>query len=545
MARKSKASNRRPARPPASRWRKDGWWTAAFAFAAPFVLYLRTMAPTIYNLDSAELTTAAATGGLVRATGYPLYLVIGRLWSHLPIGDVGYRMNLLSAVCGALTVLLAERILHRLGVGPLARLAAVGLLAVAQFFWALALIAEVYTLHTAILAGVILALLRWSERPTPGRLALATFLVGIGFGNHVATVLAAPGCVWFVLNAEPRKALAARSLALAAAGLAAGLAVYLYLPLVYWTRPAFNYVGWFNAAGQFEPVNLATFEGLWWLASGKVFADVMMAYSAPELIREVGHFGAELVRAFMIIGIGPGLAGIFVAWRRSRALGGLLLLVFAISAGFYINYRVVDKDTMFLPAYLVWALWVGLGYQWLIDWAGQPSPAVRRGIGRTTVLTLKAIMVAAVVFAVSWNWSLVDLSDDWSTRVRGEKILELVRPDAVIVGWWGTVPVVEYLQLVEGRRRDVQAINRFLIRPEDLRELIEREVDHRPVYLDEPVEGLSDSVKATQVGPLFRLYRSAHPASPEPNRQVSSESDRKPGEANMSHCLDWLARRTF
>jgi len=514
MAKKPRTAPTLPGRRRDSRWRRDGWWATAVAFAAPFALYLRTLAPTIYNLDSAELTTAAATGGLIRATGYPLYLLIGRVWSLLPVGDVGYRMNLLSAVCGALTVALGERILRRLGVGAWARLAALALLAVAQFFWALALIAEVYTLHTAILAGVLLALLRWADRPTPGRLALATFLMGMGFGNHVATVLAAPGCLWFVLNAEPRKALEPRSLGLAAAGLAAGLVVYLYLPLVYWTRPEFNYVGWFDAAGEFEPVNLATLQGLWWLVSGKVFADVMMAYTTPELIREIGHFGAELVRAFMVIGIGPGLAGIVVAWRRSRALGGLLVLVFAISAGFYINYRVIDKDTMFLPAYLIWALWVGLGYQWLIDWAGQPVAAARSGAGRASVLGLKAVMAGAVVFALSWNWPLTDLSDDRSARERGEKILELARPDALIVGWWGTVPVVEYLQLVEGRRPDVQAINRFLIRHDDLVALLEREVDRRPVYIDEPVEGLSASVQATQVGPLFRLYRAASPASP-------------------------------
>jgi len=513
MAKKPRTMAARPGRRSESRWQRDGWWTTAIAFAAPFALYLRTLAPTIYNLDSAELTTAAATGGLVRATGYPLYLLIGRFWSLLPLGDVGYRMNLLSAVCGALTVAVGERILRRLGVGVWPRLAALGLLAVAQFFWALALIAEVYTLHTAILASVILVLLRWAERPTPGRLALATFLVGIGFGNHVATVLAAPGCVWFVLSAEPRKALEPRSLGLAAAGLAAGLAVYLYLPLLYWTRPEFNYVGFFNAAGEFQPVNLATLRGLWWLVSGKVFADVMMAYTTPELIREVGHFGAELVRAFMVIGIGPGLAGIVVAWRKSRALGGLLLLTFTISAGFYINYRVVDKDTMFLPAYLIWALWVGIGYQWLVEWAGQPSPAISAGAARTAVLALKAIMAGAVVFALSWNWPLTDLSDDRSARVRGEKILELARPDALIVGWWGTVPVVEYLQLVEGQRPDVLAINRFLIRQHDLVALLEREINRRPVYIDEPVEGLSASVQATQIGPLLRLYRAGSPAA--------------------------------
>jgi len=528
MAGKSRPAIKHRGGPAGNRWQNDGWWTSTAAFAASFLLYLRTMAPTIYNLDSAELTAAAATGGLVRATGYPFYLLIGRLWSQVPVGDVGYRMNLLSAVCGALTIMLAERILRRLGVGAWPRLTALGLLTTAQFFWALSLIAEVYTLHTAILAGVILSLLRWADDPTPGRLALATFLTGVGFGNHVATVLAAPGFLWFVLNTEPKKALAMRSLASAAAGLAAGLAVYLYLPLVYWTRPTFNYVGWFDASGAFEPINLATAGGLWWLVSGKVFADVMMAYSTPELLREAGHFGAELVRAFMVIGIGPGVVGIIVSWRRSRALGGMLLLVFAISAGFYINYRVIDKDTMFLPAYLIWALWVGFGYQWLIEWTGRPSPAIRPRSRRTTVFALKAIMAAAVIFAVSWNWPLVDLSDDWSTRERGEKILEIAGPDALIIGWWGTVPVVEYLQLVEGQRPDIQTINRFLIRKEDLLVLVDRDVDRRPVFIDEPLDELPGSVEAVPVGPLFRLVRSSVAS---PGRKTSRE------EAKSRHPL--------
>ncbi len=87
------------------------------AFGLPFLVYLLNLAPTIYNLDSAELTTAAGTGGIVRATGYPLYLVIGKLWSLIPIGDVGFRLNMLSATAGALTIALAERILSRWRIG--------------------------------------------------------------------------------------------------------------------------------------------------------------------------------------------------------------------------------------------------------------------------------------------------------------------------------------------------------------------------------------------------------------------------------------------
>jgi len=51
---------------------------------------------------------------------------LGRIWSWLPIGDVGYRMNLFSAFAGALTVALADRILRRWNVGPWAAFGAWG-----------------------------------------------------------------------------------------------------------------------------------------------------------------------------------------------------------------------------------------------------------------------------------------------------------------------------------------------------------------------------------------------------------------------------------
>ena len=110
-------------------WLARADWRGIAAFGLPFTLYMLTLAPTVYNLDSAELTTAAASGGLVRATGYPLYLLLGRIWSTLPIGDVGYRMNLFSAFNGALTIALADRILRRWQVGPVATFGALGLLA--------------------------------------------------------------------------------------------------------------------------------------------------------------------------------------------------------------------------------------------------------------------------------------------------------------------------------------------------------------------------------------------------------------------------------
>jgi hypothetical protein len=244
---------------------------------------------------------------------------------------------------------------------------------------------------------------------------------------------------------------------------------------------------------------------LWWLVSGQAFAGQMLAYQGSDLWREMGNFVVQLWRAFFAIGIGPGLLGMMVLLRRDWRLGGMLGLMFVCSAGFYIDYQVIDKDTMFLPAYLLWALWLGVGYQWALDWVRsfqQQSDPINR---RVTQL-LRGVMIGAVLVALLWNWPLVDLSNDWSARIRGEAILDEVEPQALIFGFWHTVPLVEYLQLVEEQRPDVQAINRFLITPEDMRRLIRREIMRRPIYLDSLPPQWLNFTKGEPAGPIYRLH---------------------------------------
>jgi len=474
----------------------------AIAFGVTLGLYVLTAAPTIYNLDSAELTTAAATGGLMRATGYPLYLLIGRLWALLPVGDVGYRFNLLSAVAGALTVALADRCLQRLRVGSWAAFGALGLLGTGQFFWALSLVAEVYTLQTALLAGLVLALLNWRERPTPPRTFVVGLLIGLGFSHHASTVLLLPGVALLALLQPNRPALNPRIGLAAASGLAVGLAPYLDLVWRYTQTPVFNYAGLYDSAGVFRAVDLTTLEGLVWLVTGRSFAGQMQGYDAAGLWRETGAYLVQLWRSFLGIGLGPALLGFWILWRRDRALAGALALMFGLNAWFFIGYRVIDKITMFLPTYVIWAYWLAIGLEWIVNAAW---PTARGG------KALRATLALIILTSVAWNWRLADQSHDWSTRERGESILRHAEPGALVFGWWDTAPVVSYLQLVEGQRPDVRVVNRFLVPYDALLIWIEREAQVRPVYIDTAPPELLDTLSAEASGPLVRLRPRARP----------------------------------
>ncbi|MCB8924177.1 MAG: DUF2723 domain-containing protein [Ardenticatenaceae bacterium] len=475
-------------------------WLSVAVFVAPLLLYWLTLAPTIYNLDSAEFTTAVATNGIIRATGYPLYLLLGKIWTWLPLSsDMGYRLNFFSAFLSALTLLQVEYILRRLQVGPWLRLGAIGLLATAPYFWAMSLIAEVYTLHTALMAGIILSLLRWADAPTPLRLALPIFLMTASMGNHMATVLLVPGAVWYVLTSHPTQFKNWRVWAAGGTAVLLGLSIFLILPVRYASQPIFNYAGEYDASGTFFPVNLQSLDGLWWMITGETFAGLMFGYQLSELWPQVAAYGVQLWTAFLAIGIGPGLLGLGVLTRRNWRLGGLLLLMFLANAIFYINYRVVDKDTMFLPTYLIWAIWLGVGYQQLFIWLKtQTQPLVSPRL-------IHYLAVGAVVVAAGLNWQLVDRSDDWSTREMAETILLEVEPNALVLGWWDTVPAVQFLQLVEGQRPDVQALNRFLISGEAMEQLVLSQIEERPIYINNPSMTLLQHTTAVPMGPIYKL----------------------------------------
>jgi len=508
-------------------------WRGLASFGLPFCIYLLTLAPTIYNLDSAEMTTAASTGGLMRATGYPLYLTLGYMWSKIPLGDVGYRMNLLSAIFGALTIFLAERILRRWRLVGWATFGAIGLLATSTFFWGLSLVAEVYTLHTALMAGLILALLHWSDSPTPRRMFVIGLLGGMGMSHHAAMVLLIPGSLFYVLSTHAKKALAPRSMLAFSLAALVGLSFYLYLPLRYLAQPVFNYAGTFDTGLNFHPIDLTTLEGLWWLISGRAFNNVMMAYNSLGLWHETQKYLIQLSRAFFGFGIGPGLLGMILLFRRNWHEGGMLGLMFLLNAGFYINYQVIDKDTMYLPTYLIWALWIGYGFQELLVWVKQVDSV---GIRMLSLRISSILILSIVLFSLVWNWRIADLSEDWTSRLQGETILQKAEQGALVFGWWDVVPVIHYLQLVEGLRPDVQAINRFLIAPNDMMSTIEKEVRDRPIYIDNVPNELYATMSAESIGPVYRLTA---------NQCVNTRSQNSQEQLPMqlTRCVDGILYR--
>src|SRR5690349_9897765 len=87
-----------------------------------FIIYLRTLAPGLTwansGSDGGDLISAAATGGIAHPTGYPLYLLLARLFQFIPLGSLAFRTNLMSAIFSMVASLLVYKIVTQASSGP-------------------------------------------------------------------------------------------------------------------------------------------------------------------------------------------------------------------------------------------------------------------------------------------------------------------------------------------------------------------------------------------------------------------------------------------
>jgi hypothetical protein len=88
---------------------------AAIAVALiTFVVYLTTMSHSVDFIDAGELATVCHTLGIAHPTGYPLFALVGYVFSILPIASqVIVRMNIMAALftslgAGAMVFLMFE-----------------------------------------------------------------------------------------------------------------------------------------------------------------------------------------------------------------------------------------------------------------------------------------------------------------------------------------------------------------------------------------------------------------------------------------------------
>ena len=434
----------------------------AFVFTVTMAVYLFTLAPTVAMEDSGEFISAAYVLGVPHPPGFPLYVLLAKLFTFIPLGTIAWRVNLLSAVFGALTVALVSVIINRLFKHRLIAISSALLLGFSPIFWSQSVFAEVYTLNTFFVALLFLLLISWQAQRRDGLLLWFAFLYGLSLTNHTMMALFAPVYIAFLLLVDHRL-LRRWQLLLKMFGLfCLGLSVYAYLPIRALQGAAIN-SGNPSSFGRF--IDHLT---------RRIYHDF-----APQerLFSKVGlvlHFFVLIYEQFFLPTLVLAVAGLWYLCRKRPTVGVLTVGIFLLNSIGIIFLRSLGLTTgsgysyrvYYLPSLLVVVLWLAAILAYLAEkirllFAGRSLVLLRvcQGAFMVTVFSLPVSFLVA-------NYRQNDLSSFWLSYDYSRGVLESMPQNAVLLFSYdgslnGDTEIFNYLylKLVENIRPDVTIVN--------------------------------------------------------------------------------------
>ena len=502
---------------------------AAALFVGSFLLYASTMAPSVVPGDAAEFQFVPYILGIAHPPGYALYILLGKLFTLLPLGSVAYRMNLFTALCGALTVSLTYLIALQLSskrpsslVAQVPAILGAAAFAVSANLWQHSTFTNAHTLTATLAALALFLLLAWDRSGDDRWLYAFALTCGLGLTHHPLVLISFPAFAAFILliflaelrnqvfgqvpgTLVPLRASQAanhpfaqvktwflrqnKKLAIFGLLFLLGLSVYVYYPL--------------RSAPPFGPQDTNTLEGFLRVVTAQGLRMNLFPFGWREQPQRVLALKTLLGLQYDAPAILLGIAGaIWLALKRRKAFV-LLALFFALNSAFIMNTIQDVMKYLHLP-FMAYAVWISCGAMALFDllerWRARPQTKAICSIALALLLLVSPLRMGLL------NFSRVDLSDYRFADDFVQATFDYFQDEgAVLLCDWDHITPLWYYEFVEGRKPNVQAkfvpagtANPWL-------ELVEANLGQGPVYLSGYRRSVAERYRLLPVGPFYKV----------------------------------------
>jgi hypothetical protein len=424
------------------------WRGPLIAFAAALVLYVASTSPVVFWGDSAELSCRAVDLELSPiARGYPMHRLL--TWAAgRAFHDPAFGSNLVSAFFGAVSVGLVYEAGRRLGGRERAGVAAAVVTGLAHTFWMYSAVAEVYTLHTALMLGAILLAIVADSGGARTRVALGVVL-GLALLHHRMIAFTVPGLVLWTWTGTPAKD-RLRAIGQVTAGALVGAIPFIVLCVV---------------ASRTPPADVSN-RAWWWFQDvfmgGERNAGFLLGEGRKGLAKSAAYLGRWLVFNLPGPALALAVAGFVVAGRRTAWFLGVLAVC---NVWFPLRYDWTgDQYTFLIPLYPILALAAAVAVGRIEETRG-----ARAAVAATAACAAAPLLLyGALGFTSLGSRFLPGLTPETVRStivpVRGGdraprewcvRRLESLPPGARLHCDWGDGEAYLYLQRAEGIRRDV------------------------------------------------------------------------------------------
>jgi hypothetical protein len=448
----------------------------ALVFLGILAGYLITISPTVSFWDSGEFIATSYIMGIPHPPGTPFYVVVGRVFSMLPLAERALSVNLMSALSGALACLflylITVKIIVRWRGVPrtvtesvtlyLAGASAAVAGGFAGSFWTNSIEAEVYSPSAFIMAFTVWLMVRWSERHAePGSrnsLVLICYLLGLSVGLHLGTVLVLPAFVLFALLVDYRLFGDVRFLVFVVLVGILGVSNHLFLPIRSSLNPPIDEANperWVAFKDcllrkQYKPMTPFVRQAPWSFQFGMFWRYFKEQWTSP---------GMTWTGLLMLAG-GAGAVIQFFKDRRAFVLIGSIFLVMSLGLVIYMNFtdhEVRERDYFFSHGFFFFCVWIGVAFAYLADLVA------KRGRPKL-VVPLSIVLLIFTGSSYLVNFETHDRRGDYNAHDYAYNMLATVDENGLIFtnGDNDTFPLW-FIQEVKGFRKDVRVVNLSLL----------------------------------------------------------------------------------
>lgn len=422
----------------------------------PFIFYVLTLERKLVGGDTSWYMLELPQMALLPPTGYPVFALIGKLFSLVPIGPLALRLNLISAIFGSLTILFLFLAINKLTKNEYTSLIASFSFAFAYPYWFYANRLEFDTLNSFFIAILLFAIFTYKEIPSRKNLYFCFACLGFLLTNHPIAFFIMPAFLIMVIILNPKvfkniKAVFSSIL-------------FFILPLFSYF---FTYIRFVQTIGNENSLVKFIYYITGRESSGATFGGSFGDKNLSEIIKVVLDYLKLIYNNYGIILILIALAGLVYLFKKNWKIGvfSLLAVIFnLVIATQYLNWAVLNYA---LDIMLIMSVYIGFGILLFLDMLNflfernlknRQNILIKNRFRSIAIPILILLFASQPFFLIISNYKKCDFKNPQGIYVFWNNAFNSMNNNSKLYAYTASVNIGIFISKFEQQKKNIQLI---------------------------------------------------------------------------------------
>ena len=382
---------------------------SVFSFLIPFTIYLLTLEHKLVGGDTSWYALQIMEMRVFVPTGYPVFSMLGKIMALPPIGDAIFRLNLFSAIFGALTVLFLFLTIKSLVKNIWISFFSALIFAFISPFWSVANMLEFDTLNSFFMVLVIYSAIIYNLKRQRKFLYFFFFCLGLSLTNHPITLFVVPAFLIYVIIINPGIFKSIKAVLTSILLFILPLLSYFYILI----RSLQGY-------GEVTTLKRLLFYVTGRSVTGQVHGGSFGNKSLEVMVRVLNDYIEIIYESFGIVLVAVAIIGFIYLLRKNLRFGLLSFLAMIFNLIIIVQYLDFANPNYVLDSMLIITIYIAFGFMLIFDLLGKlftrllagrkqvNADKVLKYLAFTALILFIAFQPASLIYA---NYNRADRSE--------------------------------------------------------------------------------------------------------------------------------------